>query len=121
MCSSISTLSAAIVTATGGAVTISVASAVGFPLIDSYLIQIDSEIMLVTSGLGTTSWDVARGVAGTTPAVHSAGAAVDFNRIRVMSPGEAALLRGNGTNKWSKYAGRSLAMTATLVPTVRFS
>ena len=39
-------------------------------------IQIDSEIMLVTAGGGTTSLTATRGALGTTAAVHSAGAVV---------------------------------------------
>lgn len=56
--------------------TITVASASGFPPSGEYAIQIDSEIMLVTQGAGTTSWTVIRGFGGTTAATHSNGATV---------------------------------------------
>jgi hypothetical protein len=42
-----------------------------FPLTTSFYIKIDSEIMLVTSGEGTNSWTVTRGVFGTTAAAHT--------------------------------------------------
>jgi len=36
----------------------------------------DAEIMLVTAGETTTTWTVTRGIEGTTPAAHAAGATV---------------------------------------------
>ena len=44
----------------------------------AYLIKIDSEIMEVTAGFGTTALTVTRGVKGTTAASHSNGAAISF-------------------------------------------
>lgn len=40
------------------------------------LVLIDSEYVLVTSGLGTTSWTITRGVEGSTAATHLNGATV---------------------------------------------
>jgi hypothetical protein len=40
------------------------------------LIAVDSEFMLVTAGMGTTTWTVTRGYAGSTAAAHSDGATV---------------------------------------------
>jgi hypothetical protein len=55
---------------------ITVASASGFPTVAPYLVQIDSELVLVNSGTGTTTWTVKRGQNGTTAATHAAGATV---------------------------------------------
>jgi hypothetical protein len=56
--------------------TISVVSAVGFPSLAQYRILIDSEIMLVTAGAGTTSWTVTRGAESTVAATHLVNAEV---------------------------------------------
>ncbi len=62
---------------TNTATTIKVASATGFPTgVGQYYIQVDSEVMLVTGGQGTTTWTVTRHQAGTTAAAHANGAAV---------------------------------------------
>ena len=55
---------------------ITVASASGFPAAAPFLIQIDSERLLVESGAGTTTWTVARGVDSTVAAAHSGGALI---------------------------------------------
>lgn len=71
------TLTAAITTTTATAIT--TASATGFPssiVNGGYFIQIDSEVMLVTAGAGTTSLTVTRGQFGTTAATHSNSAGV---------------------------------------------
>lgn len=44
----------------------------------SYYIQIDSEIMLVTGGQGTSTWSISRGQRGTTAASHSGSAAISM-------------------------------------------
>lgn len=53
-----------------------VASAAGFPASGNYAIQIDSEILIVTGGQGTTTWTVARGAFGSTAASHAQNAVV---------------------------------------------
>ena len=67
---------------------ITVASAAGFPTGQSYRIQIDSELMEVTAGQGTTTWTVTRGVDGTTAAAHSFGAKIErmgiYNMVAVI-------------------------------------
>ena len=68
------TLSAAITTTT--ATSVKVASASAFPTTANYLILVESEIMKVTAGAGTTTWTVTRGVNGTTAATHSSGKTV---------------------------------------------
>jgi Tfp pilus assembly protein PilE len=55
---------------------ITVASASGFPTVAPYLVQVDSELVLVNSGAGTTAWTVKRGQNGTTAATHAAAATV---------------------------------------------
>jgi Tfp pilus assembly protein PilV len=67
------TINAAI---TSAATQITVASASGFPAAAPFLIQIDSERLLVESGAGTTTWTVTRGVDSTVPAAHNGGALV---------------------------------------------
>jgi hypothetical protein len=61
---------------TGGQTTITVASAAGFPASGNYYIRIDSEVLQVTGGQGTTTWTVARGQLGTSAASHLSGATV---------------------------------------------
>ncbi len=68
------TLAAAITSTT--ATSISVASATGFPQSGVYPIVVDSEVMFVTGGQGTTTWTVTRGANGSTAATHLNGAAV---------------------------------------------
>ena len=57
--------------------TLPVASgAAPFPQSAQFRIVVDSEIMIVTAGAGTSSWTVTRGAESTTAAAHSSGAAV---------------------------------------------
>lgn len=75
---------------TSGATSISIASASGFPGTPGYRIKIDSEVLRVTAGAGTTSWTVTRGVDGTLPASHASGAAVTVvQRVNVAKCGSA--------------------------------
>jgi Tfp pilus assembly protein PilV len=74
--------------------TLSVASASGFPSSSPYIVQIDSELILVSGGAGTTSWTVRdvveRGYLGTTAAAHSAGATVVLvKRVKLAACGTA--------------------------------
>ena len=70
-----------------GDATILIASPTGFgnSSVISYLIRIDTELLLVTSGQGTTTWGVSRGVNGTTAAAHASGATVN-NIVRWRAP-----------------------------------
>jgi hypothetical protein len=68
------TLSALIVDAVVTSITVT--SATLFPPAAQFRVKIDSELLLVTAGAGTTTWTVTRGVEGTTAAAHSNGAAV---------------------------------------------
>jgi len=56
--------------------TLTVASATGFPTSAQYRIVLDSEIMIVTAGAGTTTWTVTRGAESTAAAPHTNGAPV---------------------------------------------
>jgi hypothetical protein len=51
-----------------------VASFYGFPAAGSYYVLVDSEVMEVTGGAGTTRWTVSRGQLGTSPDSHVCGA-----------------------------------------------
>lgn len=69
------TLAAAITTTTQS--TASVADAGKFPSRNKFVVQIDSEQMVVGAGYGTNSWSsIIRGWNSTTPATHSNGATV---------------------------------------------
>jgi hypothetical protein len=70
---------------------LTVASASGFPGSGNYYIQIDSEVMQVTGGQGTTTWTVTRGALGTTGASHSSGATVTGGN----APGSTAVTNGS--------------------------
>lgn len=58
------------------ATSLTVASTSGFPTVAPYLVQIDSELILVNAGVGTTAWSVKRAQLGTTAVSHSAAAPV---------------------------------------------
>ena len=90
-----STISAAITSTS--ATSITVTSATYFPASLNYVIQIDSEQMLVTAGQGTTTWTVTRGINGTTAATHSNGADVymPLTGIRVDFSGTASSATGS--------------------------
>ena len=60
----------------GTTTSITVGSAAGFSTTVNYLIQIDSEQMLVTGGKGTTTWIVTRGMNGTAAVDPTVGATV---------------------------------------------
>jgi len=67
-------LAAAITTTDGTAITVT--ADFGVTAGNAFRVLIDSELMEVTAGHGTTSWTVLRGVDGTTAAVHASGAQV---------------------------------------------
>ncbi len=104
------TLASAIVSSIS--TSIIVTSAAGFPTAP-FAIQIDSEILLVTAGFGTTTWTVTRGVQGTTAATHLILAATDYFRTRVMWAGEAAFLYCDGAS-WRKLFGKSIPMLCSI-------
>ena len=61
---------------------LTVASSDGFPLEGEFTIQIESELLTVTAGQGTTSWAVTRAVDGTTAASHAD--AITLHRMAVI-------------------------------------
>jgi len=69
----VTTLSAAIATTT--ATSCSIIDATAFPTSGDFRIKIDGEILLVTGVAGAT-FTITRGMEGTTPATHAAGATV---------------------------------------------
>jgi FtsP/CotA-like multicopper oxidase with cupredoxin domain len=56
--------------------TLTVTSSAGFPASGSYYVRVDSEVMQVTGGQGTTTWTVARHQLGTSAGTHAVGAVV---------------------------------------------
>lgn len=109
------TLSAAI--ATVGVTAITVRDVVGFATSGDAddLVQIEDEYMLVTAGMGTTSWTVTRGYAGSTAATHVDASTVtrlergytDASRLSVMSKAPTAdyaylILCAEQANAWLK-------------------
>jgi uncharacterized protein YjbI with pentapeptide repeats len=55
---------------------VKVASASAFPQSGTFSIQIDDEIMNVTTGAGSTTWTISRGASGTTAVPHDIGTAI---------------------------------------------
>src|SRR6185312_7740195 len=95
------TLSAAITTT--GQTTINVTSAAGFPGSGNYQVQIDSEVLTVTGGQGTTTWTVTRGQNGSTAATHSSAAVITGGN----APGSTAVTGGTTYAK-STFTGLAL-------------
>jgi type II secretory pathway pseudopilin PulG len=97
---------------------ISVASASGFPSAAPFLVKIDSELILVSGGGGTTTWtvrenvtgqpSVGRGYLGTTATAHAAGAAVvQIQRVNVTKCGTAPCTNSVPTKTTTGADGRS--------------
>jgi Tfp pilus assembly protein PilV len=98
--------------------TISVASASGFPSAAPFLVKIDSELILVSGGGGTTTWtvrenvtgqpSVGRGYLGTTATAHAAGAAVvQIQRVNVTKCGTSPCTNSVPTKTTTGADGRS--------------
>lgn len=68
---------------------VDVSSAAGFPVAAQYRILIESELMLVTAGAGTTTWTVTRGAEGTANVAHASGATV----THILTAGALAQLK----------------------------
>ncbi|MHB9861966.1 hypothetical protein [Streptomyces sp. YIM S03343] len=108
------TLSAAVSSTT--ATSITVTSASGFPGSGNYNIQIDSEVMTVTAGQGTTTWTVTRGANGSAAATHSAGATVTGGN----TPGSTAVTNGS-LFIHASFTGLALNSGDTLTATTKLS
>ena len=98
--------------------TVPVASASGFPSAAPFIVKIDSELILVSGGGGTTTWtvrenvtgqpSVGRGYLGTTATAHSAGAAVvQSQRAEVAKCGTAPCTNSVPTKATTGADGRS--------------
>jgi hypothetical protein len=102
----VTTLAAAITTTTQTPITIS--SATGFPGSGNYVVEIDSEQMLVTSGQGSTSWGVTRAYAGTVAATHLNSAPVTLiwstNTLQSWGGGDGSVAPGY----WSTLSPKGL-------------
>lgn len=68
--------SLAVAISSTGATSMTVADYLGFPSTGQFSVLIDSELLRVTAGNGTTSWTVTRGYGGTTAATHLINATV---------------------------------------------
>ncbi len=98
---------AAAITSTS-ATSISVSSAAAFPATGQFRIQIDSELMFVTAGAGTTTWTVVRAASGTTAATHTVGATVTLKaRVDVAKCGTTPCTNSVPTETVTGADGRS--------------
>lgn len=87
---------------------IAVGSASAFPSTGTFRIQVDSEIMFVTAGAGTTSWTVVRGASSTTAATHASGATVTLKaRVDVAKCGTAPCTNSVPTKTVAGADGKS--------------
>ncbi len=118
---------------TATATTLTVASASGFPSSAQFRILIDSELMIVTAGAGTTTWTVTRGAEGTTTAAHANQATVsqvltvgglENLDASYIGTGELALARGgsgadlSGTGGTGQYVKQTSAGASLSVGTI---
>jgi hypothetical protein len=97
------TLDAAIETTDGTSLTVT--SYAGFPSVAQFRILIDSEIMLVTAGAGTTTWTVTRGAEGSTAATHLDEAVV----THILTAGALAQLKTDVAATSLPLAGGTMA------------
>lgn len=94
------------VTSAAGQV-LAVASASGFPSNGSFYAQIDTEVIQVTAGAGTTSWTLgARGLGSSTAASHSSGARVQLIDY-IESAGVYNFVSGDTTNGHFQVLGEN--------------
>ncbi|MFD0393350.1 hypothetical protein ACFQ3Z_16080 [Streptomyces nogalater] len=107
------TLSAAVSSAS--ATSITVASAAGFPGSGNFHLQVDSEVMTVTAGQGTTTWTVTRGVNGSAATTHSSGATVTGN-----APGSGSVTNGS-LFVHASFTGLALNAGDSLTATTKLS
>lgn len=81
---------------------ITVSSAAGFPSNSQFRIIIDTEIMIVTAGAGTTTWTVTRGADGSTAASHTGGATVVQGLTTGNLPRATNLVYPYGTKEYGR-------------------
>jgi Tfp pilus assembly protein PilE len=98
--------------------TMSVVSATGFPTSSPYIVQVDSELILISGGTGTTSWTIldsngatptiGRAYLGTAAAAHSSGATVTLiQQVNVTKCGSAPCTNSVPTKTVTGADGRS--------------
>lgn len=109
--------------ASGGAVgsssstTLNVASASGFPGSGNYDVQVDTEVMTVTAGQGTTAWTVTRGANGSTAiSTISVGDKVTGGN----APGSTAITGGSVFTKAS-FTGLALNDSDSITGTFKIT
>jgi FtsP/CotA-like multicopper oxidase with cupredoxin domain len=95
---------------TAGQLSITVASAAGFPTSGNYFIRIDNEVLQVTGGQGTTTWTVARGQLGTLAASHASGATI--SALANDWYGSFTGVKAGSTNLKVTYQGKNCGNTA---------
>jgi hypothetical protein len=107
------TLSAAITTTSATTLTV-VSAAAPFPQTAQFRIIIDSEIMIVTAGAGTTTWTVTRGAENTTAATHLSGAAV----THILTAGALIQLKTDAGNQIKQIvtASNATSIAFTSIP-----
>ena len=66
--------------------TMTVTSAAGFPASAPFRVKIESEVVIVTEGAGTTTWTITRGADYTTAADHANGVSVTHKRLAHLPP-----------------------------------
>lgn len=83
--------------------TLTVLSAAKFPTGGAapYTILVDSEYMLVTGGMGTTTWTVTRGVESSTPTTHNGSSNPATVQMELTAGVLQALADGGPNNAWN--------------------
>jgi len=104
------------------ATSITVASASAFPSVAQFRILIESEIMLVTAGAGSTTWTVTRGIEGTTAATHADGATVrqilTAGALKIWTPSQVIAPRHHGLKAWNYDPGTTSSSSANVSGTI---
>jgi hypothetical protein len=99
------TVAAGGVVGSSSATTMNVASASGFPGSGNYDVQVDTEVMTVTAGQGTTAWTVTRGANGSTAIATIAAADIVTGGN---NPGSTAVTGGSIFTK-ATFTGLALS------------
>ena len=94
-----------------------VASASGFPGSGNYDVQVDTEVMTVTAGQGTTTWTVTRGANGST-AISTISAADKVTGGN--APGSTAITGGTVFTK-ATFTGLSLSTSDSITGTFKIT
>lgn len=109
------TLSAAITSTSATSCTVNSAS--GFPGSGNFYAQVDSEVLLVTGGQGTTTWTISRGQNGSAAATHLISAVVTGGN----APGSTAVTNGDLFIHSTSSPGLGLNSGDSLTATVKLA